>query len=724
MGHILRLLMGVAFLIVPGLALAPLVARLGFPRRQRPLVAMAVGPIAAAGGMAVLRFASLPAYEASLIVFGSGLAALLWHAIAGGWGTLRPATWSVSEARTGTATLVTLLAILLPIVWLGAFWAASPGYRTFNWHALMQIDVCNAIRRGPMPIEEPEMAGLVCSYSWLINCFWVGQSEIAGLPPTVFLPINNILECVLLVLLCHALARRLHLGRNLASLSVAITLFGTNLARVLLLDFRPGLVSKEMLGDNRCTTLLGKYTNLDTMPYAFSALAALLLILTRHPPLSTAGRIAFAASLFVTSAAAILAYPLLLPVIGLIVVAWAGILWFGHPHGNHLRQRRLAAIAGAAAFAPAAAIGLAFVEVLKVDRATTGVIWHVLERGSVTANASALVGIGPLIALGAIAVAPGLWTRREGIGILAVGACAAFAGFLLSASSHPEAWFFAWWWIACLIVAFHGLKSSRPALVILWWGGVGAYWSHIALDIVGLQYKFLLVGTILLSPAAAAGIGSLTSRLPRLRAGVVWLGPIALAAVMYRECGSSRIPSNLKNRPSVVETSAVLHLDPGEEEAGWIRSVSERAPLDAIVVSRGDRIHAAAFVDRSLYVSSDPGVSSAGYSLGTRKNMTVYRGHAVALFDERVETVRSLFESPEERADALRDIRSSNRPLVIHLQPEGGADAELMRWLVESEAGELLFDDGKHAAFLIERAAKETDFRRRADEGIFPILHK
>ena len=45
------------------------------------------------------------------------------------------------------------------------------------------------------------MAGLVCSYSWFINLFWLAQSALTGLSPTLFVVANNLVALAVEIIL-------------------------------------------------------------------------------------------------------------------------------------------------------------------------------------------------------------------------------------------------------------------------------------------------------------------------------------------------------------------------------------------------------------------------------------------------------------------------------------------------------------------------------------------
>src|SRR6266511_1275503 len=124
----LRYSRGVFFLVVPGCALLPVLSFARFSRRERIALALALGPVVVGLGMAGLRGIGLATRPASLVLAGLSLLALPLAAR-----ELRDGLTGKRPRITWTAVVV----VTLPFLWIAAFWVGVPGFRAFNFHALM-----------------------------------------------------------------------------------------------------------------------------------------------------------------------------------------------------------------------------------------------------------------------------------------------------------------------------------------------------------------------------------------------------------------------------------------------------------------------------------------------------------------------------------------------------------------------------------------------------------
>jgi len=201
-------------------------------------------------------------------------------------------------------------------------WRLVPDLRTFAWHALWHTDITYALTRNTLLPEEPELAGVRLSYSWVGHLFWSVTGWLTNLPPTVLYAVTNCIWLAVAALLAYALCRDgLQLSRALSIFGSGTLLLGTNIAGTLGWAYaRDWHWHKELFGDLRYTPMLGKYLGFETMPFAFALLLGMTLVATialRRP----------IRHLWILITALLLALGLLYPILfpaGCLVV---GLLW-------------------------------------------------------------------------------------------------------------------------------------------------------------------------------------------------------------------------------------------------------------------------------------------------------------------------------------------------------------------------------------------------------------
>jgi hypothetical protein len=234
---------------------------------------------------------------------------------------------------------------------------------------------------------------------------------------------------------------------------------------------------------------------------------------------------------------------------------------------------------------------------------------------------------------------------------------------------------------------------------------LGLMGLYVFTSVYELEYKFILVSTIVLAPLAAAGIEPLLLRLASWR----WIGALILPLVFgslnmvslfqhYPEGGLK----NLAHAPNVIEESFYLELDSSNENASWVNSVRENTPLNTIVFVRTSPIHLGPFLNRSLYFPGDiDGQSTAGYSVNNQDYLLLQRGYSETIFQERREIVEMLnnngdFAKLEHIMNKLFDL---NRPLAfLFVSPYPPA----VKWLEDENLGYKLYEDEKFLLWFVD----------------------
>jgi len=694
---VLHYALGLCLLVVPGFWFLPVLRVAGFRHLERLSLAVALGPVLVGLVMMGARALGVPAQTAALLAAAFGLPAV-------GWAVVEPRGWSINgSARTLS---VAALGVALPMAWVIANWAFVPGMRIFNWHALMQVDIINALARNSLPPEEPEMAGLVCSYSWFVNLFWLAQSALTGLSPTVFIVANNLVMLTAQVVLGFALGQRSGLTTRAAWLSTGLTLFGAIVPWVL-----AKLLQLPVSINLHIIPFLGKYTNLDAMPFAFPFFTGLLILAVRREHVVPRD----ATALFLLALSLGLVYPFLLPAAGCIVAVWFLRLALGLDRGR-MTARQMAAllVVLVGAFVAAVAGPAALVKLVSVDRSAMGVaLVAASDYGVANKWLDGWAAMAGMVLLGSLALAAP-WRGARAFswrGTLGGAVLVAFLGGTLVAVGLPTSETFA---LVCTVfsAAMVALAARRPGhpLATEWLVGFGCLALYAGLDVVRLEYKFLFAASIALAPVAAAGIQITMRRYPLARRILAPSLPAALAAVTVGMVFARglQIPRSLASAPLVCERCFPMELDPSQPESAWVRCVRESTSPDTIVVSRGDQIHVGAFLDRAMYVPSGagPGKPLAGYSMNQRHNMTRFRGHSEAVYDRRAETVRLLYEDESVRCQAVAELGRLGRPVVVHLR---AGDRSLQTWLRETQVARPLLETGDDSVWIVAASAPHHD---------------
>lgn len=677
-------IVGLFLLIVPGFWFAPLLRYAGFRSIERISLSVALGPVIVSMVMMGSLALGIPAQHASILAAAIGLFGF-------GWAVIELRNLSINSFRT-IALDSFVLAIAMPFTWVIAFWLFVPGFRVFNCHALMQVDIINALARGPFPPEEPEMAGLVCSYSWFINLFWLAQSALTGLSPTIFVVPNNLVLLGAQVLLGFSLGRRSGLTNRYAGFSICLSLFGTGLIWIPLKLIKRS-VSMAMVG--QFTPLLAKYPNMDAMPFAFPLFTGLLMLAVRHERVAARD----AAALFILTASFGFAYPALLPAAGCVIAAWTLRLALGFDRGRvTVWQMATMICALMIAFIAAIAGPAVLIKLVSVDRSGSAVsMLSVFDPRLSNKMLLGYVALGGLILLGSLAfIIPARsskalrWQTALGAGTLA----ALFGGILLLAGLPVRLAFF--FVSSAMTISLATIWPMHPTAT-LWLIGFGCLAFYVGFNVANLEYKYLLAANIALAPAAAAGLQAAFRNAPALGRTTANSIQAVLAAFMFFLVfvRGYHIPAVLSSVPVVAEQVFPMELDPAQPEWGWVSCVRAKTPPETIVVSRNDPIHVSAFLDRSMFL---PSGGDAGYLLDHQYNMTHFRGHAASLYEARAETIRQLYCDASMRGDGVAELIRLGRPVALHLK---AGDQALRTWLLETKTGQPLRETADDALWLI-----------------------
>jgi hypothetical protein len=534
-------------------------------------------------------------------------------------------------------------------------WRLIPGLRTFAWHALWHTDIAYALTRNSLLPEEPELAGMRLSYSWTGHLFWSVTGWITNLPPTVLYAATNVIWLVAAVILAYALCRDgLRLSRPLTLLGSGTIFLGTNIAgTVAWIYARDWHWQQQYLGDLRYTPMLGKYLGFETMPFAFALMLGLTFVATIALQQRLRQLWAILTALLIALG---LLYPILFPA-GCVVI---GILWL------LLALQRFNLLAPTTArYSWPALSGLALGGIVSVA-ITFGFLRLITLDGS-----NAPIHLSTLGAL-----------QEKSMQV--VVALLLFTPGLL------------YLWGALR-------RRSAPGL-LLSGGALGLMLLYVAADLAALEYKYVLVATIVLAPVGAAGVAVLLrTTVAQWVAAVGVLLVLAGANQMLMLRMGALVPTNLANAPLVNETDFWLQLQPTQAEASWINAIRTHTPENTIVVTTNSRIHVSSFLARTLYVPSDAdGTAIAGYSVDNRYNLLDWRGYSPDLFDKRLAAVQALqSDSVVQWGPALATMLSLERPLAIHL----ATDQALVAWLKTEALGTALYTTAEETVWLIEPSA-------------------
>lgn len=533
----------------------------------------------------------------------------------------------------------TAVGIALPIAWIAGSWILHPAFRAIHWHTLMYSDVSYALTRPGLFPEETEMAGLRSGYSWWPNIFWAAIGMVSGLPPTMLVIVSGIVFVAAATILIGETGRMIGGGPRGAWLACGLCFFATNVVGMVLAKyFHTGI------GAIKYTPLLGKYTGLDAMPYGFALVAAVSLLAVggNRGHVKRAGP-----ALFALNVGLGIIYPLLLPATAAVLLAWF----------VHFRQGKLLGWDGAGILARIKVVGPGLAGILL----SAPFIWLVMSgRG----------GSGISMA------------KPDDIGYRLQAALFALGPVLL---------------LSCLACAC----GNREA-VLMTLAGTIATAPYILLGMKRLEYKYILAGTILYAPPAAAGLRLLLRDGARVRKHAYWALPAVLAIGTFWLDFSRgyQIPHNLNEAPRIVETSFQVALDSVDPDAGWVESIRNGTSNSTVVVSQSDRCHTATFLNRSLFAPSDL-PKRPGYTIDTRENLVDLFGHPAAELERRAQIVTNLYAgSDDARSQALDAIRALRRPIAIHLRlPDNDG---LSRWLGGAKIGQPIYHQADNEVWLIQ----------------------
>jgi hypothetical protein len=239
--------------------------------KTRLALGVALSPAVLGIQFLIIRFSGVNFATAALILVAvnlAGIILLIRH--------LKP----FNLPRFSRRLVFSVIVFLLLVGYLLLPWSEIPNYRRFSWHALMHTDIVyDLIRTQGFP-EEPEIAGLTLSFSWMPHPYWSIIGEVSDWSPTSIYPISNLVYLLVAFVLGYELALKgFNLHPSTAILSNGLIFLGTNTVGAI-----AWIITKNyhyngfIFGDVRYTPLLSKYLGFETMPFAFALIIGLTLV--------------------------------------------------------------------------------------------------------------------------------------------------------------------------------------------------------------------------------------------------------------------------------------------------------------------------------------------------------------------------------------------------------------------------------------------------------------
>lgn len=629
----------------------------GLPMLVRPALALALSPAVLGLQLLVLEACGIPFAAAALALVFLNLPCLLLVAYRCRAAGILPRSWHLPWPPPWRLVAPTLLFTLLAAIPL-LIWSRVPGLRTYTWNAMIQTDVIYTIARDGIAVEETNLAGLNLAYGWLPHSYWSVLGWLGSWAPTTIYPWTNLVCLAVTFTLCWQLARSgLALARPTALLAVTLTFLATNvLGMLLLLALGYSDWWERSFGDIRYTPLLSKFYAFDTMILGMALLAGLAVVCT----VALRRRLgSFPGLLFALLTGLGLTYPVLAPA-GLVVAGCFLLLL----------------LAGVRAPAAACTRGERLRLVLAVLASLAAILFYL---GLVTADRDA--------AHFARSTLPAL--RTKGIRFLgAVGPFLLLAALPLLGSLRRRARPLA-------------LPPGDGPLWLLALSSAALCAAYLVVDLVQLEYKYILAATICLAPLAAGAFDPLFRRRPRLGWSTAAVAALALAGInllLVLHAGA-HLPGSLAQGVPLDESAFWIRLQPSNPDRAWTDAIRAHTAPDTVVIARQPGVDLAAVVARSLYIPSDlEGGFVPGYNLDQRFYLLRQRGYSAAEYDRRLAVAATLYSSRDdaELAGALHALKALHRPIALCLR---GPDAHLLHWLAARHLGRPLLTAGPVAVW-------------------------
>jgi hypothetical protein len=532
-----------------------------------------------------------------------------------------------------------------------------PHLQDYGWHNMMQAAAIQSLQQLPKMPEEMDLAGLRLNYGWAGYAQLATMSVVTDLPPVRLYPVLNFLQfCCMFLFLAVRARDPASTGLWLAALGVAIALLSPGL-----IDLTTKMVvpSDRFAGVGRIEPMTAKYFNLDSMVFGLSSFAVLVYAVIGG---LMAWRTGIVALILLASLACGITYPLLFPscavVVGLFVVAL-------------LAARRWRNI------------GLPEVDIGMVAALTVGF-----------AAITAVVG-SYILMLGASATPhpfqPAMrWVIRQHLTQLAYvfGPAIVFALAML-----PR-------WIRA------GAASRVVPLVMF--GVLLLCFCMITMP-VGVEYKFLFAGLLVIAPALAGELVRLTGTGLTRIATLTALSCVVLGAASWALFHWMVPPEAFLTQAAPLDlTTRLIHPQSGWD-GGWMKAAREATPAGTVLLTGDTEQPVSVFTNRPLYVALDwsehgrPDGGTAGrigYSMQLHDVLVKVKGYPAAEVDKRIRILYDCLGAGTDPAALIADLgtlAALHRPVAVHFTGE----AALARLLRDRSLGRVVFEAGSDKLWYI-----------------------
>lgn len=619
---------GIALYILPGSWVAFTARESSLRPAARLALAVVLSPLVLAAEFMLLRSLGVPFETVAVVLPPLNLPALLLVGRAA-------ARWP----RPRAGAVVQWFLILTLLVGFICVFMGDVQVRGNHGHAWLHTDIIYMLAAGPLPPEEPQLAGRLLAYPWLAHIQQAVISYLFDTAPNSGYLLTNAVWLVAVIALMAEITARCG-GDRVAQMAAAVLLsFGVNAAGYIGRLLGPeALVARfGIWGDPRYTPWLRKFGIFEPTVFGIGLFAAIAAVLMSRG--GDGGRSPHHLLLAALVLSAALLYPVLFPASLALVGASVVLLLVQHWRSIHRAKRAPCGSAPAPWREAAALIGIGALGVIALAGSVAAVT--VERAGSPSVATVAVADLGGRLVTAIVVLAP-----------LLVGALA----WRTALREH--------WYPSALL-----LLASLPILGVYLLFDI-LYWSN--------EYKFIFAAAICLTPFAAVTAVRLLA--PAGRAAVP-LGCAAALALMspalHRLWVDSASPAY---RPQIDASRFDLRLRPDEPFAAVTDAVRRASPATAVLVARTAPLDWVALTGRASYVA--PGDSWV-HGLGMQADFLLkrVRDYPAGLVDERRATVLRLFDSDnaEVRAAAVRRMMGEmGRPLVVIALPD---DRGLLDWL-------------------------------------------
>jgi hypothetical protein len=642
---LIRIIAAIVLTILPGSWIMYGLRLSGIPSLARLAMAIALSP--AMVGLQLVILESLG------VSFKESAKALLFLNLPCTLLLIRPLS-TMAKGMTGSLRSwlpsIAFLALIVAVPVL--IWSLIPGLRTYEWETMLHTDVVYAIARDGAYAEEPSLAGLTLAYGWMGHSYWSVIGWLGDWAPTRIYPLTNILWIFVTFILSYQVGvSGLGLRRTTALLGVVIMFLGTNVVGMIILII--GGYSQwweRYFGDIRYTPFLSKFYAFDTMLWGMALLIAIGLIYTigLRQRVSPVDGLTFALLVGLG-----LVYPVLFP---------AGLL-----------------LAGCFVFL--------LVARLPNDRSNY-TLWELARLGLAILSSVILVWLYVGVTTADRDAAIFTLSQRWAIRLKALRFVGAMSPFMVMAAVGSMAL----------------IRRRREPTLLLLLSAMGLSGAYVVIDLMLLEYKYVLAATFCLTFLAAAAMDSLFQGRPRLGSltGLLVSGILVVINLLLVFEAGGHIPDNLDRGAPLDEHSFWIALSSSAPDSAWTTAIRERTSQDTVVIARKPGVNLSAIVARSMYVPSDTeGGLVPGYNLDQRFYLLQQRGYPAKVYDHRLGVVEILYTSENQSKiiEALHSLKELERPVAIYFSRR---DTYLLRWLEAHAFGANLISESQNTVWLIQ----------------------